>query len=249
MKKQIIFLLLAISVTPLLHGQSFMASSQAMLSMHYIHSNQRYEGTYSFMDIQGDVQYATDTAVYTANTFMPCAFLSSSLFNTGDSKFFIGDFESFSMGLGYTSNNVDFKKASYKDKAMAGQLGLALGLTLGWNISEDYEIGVRYYYDFQWWIINVGDNNGEMAPFTNNLQYLARWKNIQADLTLGGRMKHYNSRVNMRYTTFNLRKLISDDKDRYIGLRLDFFNDIQLPYVIQFKKSLSSVGFTYGWLF
>lgn len=247
MNKLLYCLVVTLCLTASSFSQNFMSKSQIMLSLQYIRSFERYEGSYSFIDIQGDIHYSWDTATFTGNTIIPCAYLTSSLFNTGDSKVFFGDYEGFSMGLGHTSSSTKFRKATIKDGAMAGHLGFLFGLSLGWNIHEDYEIGARYYYDFQWWIMTVGDDFCEMTPFTNNLQFMGRWKSFQADLTLGGRMKHYNSRKNIQYTTINFRKLINDDQDKYLGLRLDFFDSTDKLYQSEFRKYFSSIGLTIGW--
>ena len=208
---------------------------------------------YSFTDILGYPQSGQALSQGSSSGQMLAWFLSTSLFHSPERwRFFIGDYVGISSGIGYTINKTEFQSNSQSEKSIAGHFGFLGGIAMGYDISDDVEVAVRAFYDFQDWHYYLGDgmfdsqNDRNLIPFTRNVQLAGRWQRIGAEATFGGYFGHLNGQSRIRYQTFQLLLLPEESKKFMLGLRFHHYAQPGNPERETDVKMLG-IGASFGW--
>lgn len=186
-----------------------------------------YPQTYGFTDILGYQQYGTGTGSKTSSSLSGYLAISSSLFNTGENAFFFGDYLGCSMGIGATFHQYQFQGNQTRERSTFGHLGFLGGLQMGYQVTDEMDVGVRCFYDFRWLLFYVGEDEvTNIAPFTLNWSAVGRYKKIQGDVTLGGISGYVNSERHLKTYSLNLRYLYDKDEENYFGTRIDLYRNL-----------------------
>ena len=229
-------------------GQSFMGKSNLTLTLLHQRMSGKWNRGYSYQNIVGGYNLGFSEAIEKSNGLMVFGSTTTSLFNPGGKrKFYIGDYLGVSLGLGGAKNSTEFLGETVSSTDLTGHLGFLGGLTVGYSPTEEIDFGARWYYDFQWWLFLIGtDTDFNFAPFTRNFQFVARYKTLAADLTLGGYNGHFNSQKTMKYETLQVKKILNEKSGTFLGIRLDYYR--QNEAAEKFKANIFALGVSFGWV-
>lgn len=230
-------------------AQPSVGKSTIALGPQYHFVTASYTQTYAFTDILGNPQHGTGIGSKTSNTIAPYFSMTGSLLNFGKKGFYFGDYIGFSMAIGATSHNYELMGEKTKDRSAYAHFGLLGGLSLGYEFSKDFDLGIRGFYDFRWLVFYVGaDEVSNIAPFPLNWSVVGRYKQIQGDFILGGYSGYLNSEDDIKTYSINLRYLYGKKEDNYIGTRLDLYRNREDP-TISTNLTAMGVGIFWGYLY